>query len=211
MKIEKAISEIEYKLSRGASFPIVGTIPAVAKIALGIIQASIALLFTFFSAPFALCSQKARTFCKRSATHIVHGGGNILDGILEAIPGLGTYINCKRPFDRNPKGGPVICWDAQKVEEKYEAFDGGQNDQVPILMHFNSSQCGKFLAYSELIPESTVHIWHYQESITCQESGECKNNHITHNSTHYQNLTYNESLQQGIGFFLNQGPHWLSV
>lgn len=85
MSIERFCLRSERALSWGSRVPILGVVPAIIKVALGIIQFTLALLFTLVSLPFCCCNQTLGDFCKRSATHIAHGFGNICAGTAEAV------------------------------------------------------------------------------------------------------------------------------
>lgn len=91
MKVEDVCLRIERNLSWAAQVPILGNVAAVLKIALAVLQGAIGFLFAFVSAPFALCNEDAKHFCKRSATHIIHGGANFLAGFAELVCGIMSY------------------------------------------------------------------------------------------------------------------------
>lgn len=97
MTIERFCWVTEKKLQQASIPPIIGSVPAIGKIALGIIQATLGLLFTLISLPFAICSEKACTFSKRAFTHIIHGFGNVAMGTAEAVISIlciYAFVNC---------------------------------------------------------------------------------------------------------------------
>lgn len=100
----RTIAEYELRLSRMAAIPIVGTIFGVVKVAGGCLQA-IAGLFGY------VYGQALRVFdgihdigkINFSAVHMEHGLYNILAGVLEAIPLVGSLLYFIR-WNRQPSG-----------------------------------------------------------------------------------------------------------
>ena len=78
-------NQAENRLGSAARFPIVGVVPATIKFALGIAQAITALVLGILSAPFRCCSDDAAAFNDHCWTHVVHGLGNMVGGLGEAL------------------------------------------------------------------------------------------------------------------------------
>jgi hypothetical protein len=89
--IERNLSRTENVLSSLAAIPIIGTVPAVAKVAMGTVQTITALFIaTVAGLPAAAFGNKK--ILERSWTHIKNGIGNIAAGAVEAIPLVGTGV-----------------------------------------------------------------------------------------------------------------------
>jgi hypothetical protein len=89
--VERLISRTETVLGAAACVPVLGTIPATAKIAMGILQTACALYVSPPAIIHALITKRT-TVLNHCETHIKHGLGNIIAGALEAVPFIGMLI-----------------------------------------------------------------------------------------------------------------------
>jgi hypothetical protein len=97
-KINGIISEAEGWLSDFAAIPVFGTLAGTAKVIGGIAQTLIAVCGILFgSALFYI--HRNPLIIKHSWTHIQHGLSNVVMGMLEAIPGIGTALYLLRLHD----------------------------------------------------------------------------------------------------------------
>lgn len=115
--IDRSFNASERILTKGAAIPGLGIPLGAAKVALGITQAVIALAMSILTAPLQLTDYKSiNDYCW---SHVAHGASNILAGLAEAIPGLGTYLY----FERYPltKGeyGPFYT----RHEDKFMPYE----------------------------------------------------------------------------------------
>lgn len=97
--LERAVAKVESTLSHAAIIPILGSLPALGKIILGIIQTIGGLLGMLFSSAL-ICTKVGREVFCRSGSHFANGIANILAGIFEAVPIAGSVINCGRGIRR---------------------------------------------------------------------------------------------------------------
>lgn len=97
--IDRSFNATERILSKGAAIPGIGIPLGAAKVALGIVQTVIALAISILTAPLQCTDYKSiNDYCW---SHVAHGASNILAGLIEAIPGLGTYLYFERyPFTK---------------------------------------------------------------------------------------------------------------
>lgn len=91
ISVDRTLNNIENVLSDIAAYPIAGTLAGSTKIALGTTQFLTALACgILLSIPaIATCDL---SLLNHSWTHMKHGLGNIVAGILEAIPLFGTIL-----------------------------------------------------------------------------------------------------------------------
>lgn len=95
VNIERTIAYTEGTLSVVAIIPAVGSIPAVVKVALAALQTVAGLFVMLGSLPF-VWHKDGRDVFTRSFSHVVNGVANVVAGILEAVPLVGTVIGiCK--------------------------------------------------------------------------------------------------------------------
>lgn len=90
-KLDLFCSDVEDFLSKCAVVPIIGSVPAALKIGFGLVQ-SISAGITAIGSLFFCVSETGRSIFTHSLRHVVHGVINILAGILQAIPLLGSLI-----------------------------------------------------------------------------------------------------------------------
>ena len=84
-------SKAEDTLSRYAAIPILGTVPALLKVAFGAAQFTAAVTTAAFSLFFCTSSIGQEIFL-HSLRHVFHGLVNVLAGALQAIPVIGTIV-----------------------------------------------------------------------------------------------------------------------
>jgi len=101
-KVELGLSKAEEYLSKSAAVPALGTVPAIVKIALGTIQGAVAITCLAISyAPVARTQHISLR--KRALEHLAHCIMNIVAGILEGIPLLGTHMYVNKMLHKNAK------------------------------------------------------------------------------------------------------------
>jgi len=90
--VEFGLSKTEEYLSKSAVVPVVGVIPATMKVALGILQTTAAS--TCFATGFLVAMlTRNPSWVSRPIEHTMHGIANIIAGLLEGIPPLGTLMH----------------------------------------------------------------------------------------------------------------------
>ncbi len=124
-------NSIENLLTYASVIPVVGAIAGVTKAMLGTIQATIALALGIFSLPFRCNSDDAKAFNDHCFSHVIHGLGNVVGGLGEAILSL-TII-----------GG--ICLLSCRVQGSYDKDPYHQD---------------KFIPYSDLIARDVAALPH---------------------------------------------------
>lgn len=92
---EMRLPQVENALTVGAAVPILGVVPAAAKIILGIAQVVAGIAFILFDGIMNGLSGLYKSYKDEGAAsfgarHIVHGLANIAAGAVEAIPLVGT-------------------------------------------------------------------------------------------------------------------------
>jgi hypothetical protein len=90
-KLDLFCSEAEDFFSRNAAIPILGTVPALLRVAFGAVQFTSAVATSAISLFFCTSSIGREVFF-HSLRHIFHGLVNILAGVLQAIPIIGSII-----------------------------------------------------------------------------------------------------------------------
>lgn len=88
---DKISSDIEDFLDTGCVVPILGALPALTKSIFGAVQFVTALLTFVASLPYSW-RQLGQDMFFHSLRHIVHGLSNILSGLTQAIPLVGSLI-----------------------------------------------------------------------------------------------------------------------
>lgn len=84
---EESMLEAERYLTRTSNCAIFGSsIAGPLKILMGTAQLIAGLVVTIFTLLAVCCSKKAREIFDKAWSHIIHGFGNILAGIIETIP-----------------------------------------------------------------------------------------------------------------------------
>lgn len=121
--LERGLDYLERAGSYVAIVPVVGTVPGVLKVVGGLIQltAAVACAILFFIPAAAL--GEVDSLMQHCWVHMQHGVGNILAGLLESIPLLGTAIAIQRDMDSR--------WSMEKTP----------------------SEVGKFMPYQSLIDD----------------------------------------------------------
>lgn len=128
-KVDQLASDVEDFLTKCSVIPIIGTIPAIIKVGFGIIQTTCAAL-TFVGSTFFLMSESGRTVWLHSLRHMLHGLSNILAGIIQAIPIVGTIIALS------------------------QMMNGAATSDY--MVHYSNAQSHKFFAYKTLEDTSWV-------------------------------------------------------
>ncbi len=99
-------NQTECLLTEWSLPPIIGTMAAICKLALGTVQTITALMLGILSAPFRCCSENAAVFNDHCWSHVVHGLGNMAASIPEGIPILSSILFTHRIVghsDNNPE------------------------------------------------------------------------------------------------------------
>lgn len=127
--IDHIADTIENILTTSAIVPILGAVPALLKIIFGIIQALCALL-TLVALTFFIPFEPVRELWFHAFRHIVHGLGNMMLGVAQAIPLIGTCIGI------------------------YQSSEKTKN--LDAKLTFYNSQSHKFFAYKTLEDTSWI-------------------------------------------------------
>lgn len=98
--IESHINNAEVFLSKVAVCPGIGIAAGCVKVVIGVIQI-VSSIFLLIGAAFLHHTANGRMLYKASMIHIKHGMGNVVAGVLEAIPGIGTAIYMIRQRERD--------------------------------------------------------------------------------------------------------------
>jgi hypothetical protein len=113
VNLERKLNTIENVLSIASAVPVIGIIPGLAKVTLGIGQLGIATGATVIA---SICQKytkdkKVREISshvlEHSVDHIKHGAGNMLAGLTEGLPFIGTAVliaRIVRSFDSSKMG-----------------------------------------------------------------------------------------------------------
>lgn len=89
--MDQYASKIEEFLTEYASIPVLGTVPAVCKIVFGTIQ-TLCAASTLVASTFFLMTPTGKDLWYNSFRHVLHGLSNILAGIIQAIPLIGSLV-----------------------------------------------------------------------------------------------------------------------
>lgn len=90
-KIYRKINQIESFLFQKSAFPLLGTLPAITKVVMGVAQVVFgSILFLRGTVDFFIKSDK--NLIHHGWTHIRHGCGNIVGGLVTSIPVAGTIL-----------------------------------------------------------------------------------------------------------------------
>lgn len=96
IKFDYFCDTVEDVLTIGAVAPFIGTIPAVIKVAFGTVQLITALAFGILTLPLRCFHDNLASFNDHAWSHICHGAGNIVCGLLQAIPLFGSCLSLER-------------------------------------------------------------------------------------------------------------------
>jgi len=127
--IDKYASKIEDYLTERSFIPLLGTVPAVFKIAFGAIQ-TLCAASTLVASTFFLMTQTGHDIWCNSFRHIMHGISNILAGIIQAIPLIGS------------------------LAIGYQSLNNARFSDAD--KHYSNNQSHKFFAYKSLEDTSWV-------------------------------------------------------
>ena len=97
--IENQVIKAEATLSLVSGVPVIGTVAGACKIAMGTLQLVTALALAILSCTLAWIpteNNPARDLCKFSGRHVLHGAGNVLAGVLEALPAIQSILWASR-------------------------------------------------------------------------------------------------------------------
>lgn len=125
--IDNFVDSLERAASKAAIVPVVGTVTGALKVVGGVIQVTAAIATAILLFIPALATGEIKSLGLHSWTHIKHGAANILAGIIEAIPLVGTIASFRRTLDYD-----------------HPFYSGGE------------SRKGKFMPYQSLIDFENV-------------------------------------------------------
>jgi len=119
--IEIGLCKVEEKLTQATAIPVLGTVPAAVKVALGAIQAVAATICLAACIPPALA--RDITWINRPVEHIAHGVLNMISGAVESIPLIGTcmYLT-KRTLKKNLLGKPLYASSGNNFNMPYNSL-----------------------------------------------------------------------------------------
>jgi hypothetical protein len=99
-RLDNTAYKIETSLTKLAAIPVLGTIAGLTKTAMGIFQAAAACVSMIAAAPI-LWSKSGRSIGYHAGRHLFHGLANIIRGVFESVPILGT-LSWAYQFKQNP-------------------------------------------------------------------------------------------------------------
>lgn len=126
-RLEENLHMAENLLSIATTIPVLGVIGGAGKVILGLVQTISALVVTLFAGIAAIFgSEKGKSYCFRASKHIFHGLGNILAGIVESIPFVGSisgtirFISWNSAHPAGPGAGNYLAYgDLYKNESSF--------------------------------------------------------------------------------------------
>lgn len=118
-------SQIEDFLTNYSIIPVLGTVPAVFKIAFGTIQ-TLCAATTLVASTFFLMTQTGQDLWYNSFRHVLHGLSNILAGIIQAIPLIGSIVILDQKL-RGAHFSDVAEYYANKQSHKFFAYKSIQD------------------------------------------------------------------------------------
>lgn len=154
LELDKKISTAERKLSRGSAIPGVNITTGISKTLMGVVQLITALALTILLAPVAVFFKSNSTnpiklLHSHAISHIAHGSGNVLSGLLESVIVVSTilyFVRDKKSQSNISKENTLasllhpLTNDSQAIKEKKE-----------LLSQELLTQEKKFLKYSSII------------------------------------------------------------
>jgi hypothetical protein len=93
-KIFTQLEQVHFKLSDAAMYPFIGSLPAVAKVVLGLIEIVVAAIFFVLALIPSIFSKTARSLLAFSALHIGRGLIRTAVGSVLVVPILGSIFIC---------------------------------------------------------------------------------------------------------------------
>lgn len=111
--IETYISKMEDWLSIGAMPPVIGIIPAAAKLGMGAIQLVGGATAGIFLSLAGLYNATYKPLRNRAWSHVAHGMGNMIGGSVEGVPFLGLVVVLGRLVKSRPIAKPIS--DADRI------------------------------------------------------------------------------------------------
>lgn len=97
-QIDSSMNNIENGLSDIALYPGLGTVAGSVKVIVGAAQSLTALVCGIFALLYGVFTHDLSP-ASFAWSHVKHGGGNIVAGVLEAIPVVGTAVHIFRSLD----------------------------------------------------------------------------------------------------------------
>lgn len=137
VNLDRMVNDGENWISEVAVYPLVGTLPGLAKVAIGVIQLISALAYGILFLIPAIVTQDG-TRLKHSWTHIKHGLGNIVAGSFEAIPLIGSLMYYVRDVMDNTEKDDV--WIETEHERKFMPYDSLIYEDFRIVRGINASE-----------------------------------------------------------------------
>lgn len=136
--LDASLNHAEGALIFYSAIPVVGILSGLVRATVvGTTQTVIALAVVVFSAFAILFKYDKQALCKRAASHLVHGIGNIVGGCLEAIPFVGTLGFLIRfgccCFRKGSSGSAHFLAYASLIQEEHANHDleSAQNPNIP--------------------------------------------------------------------------------
>jgi hypothetical protein len=119
LDFDRGMTLVENVLSLGAMIPFIGSPFALIKMKVGFVQMISATAFALYAISYAGSKDlEKRDIHKQAIEHIGHGAVNILTGLIEAIPVIGTVTGIVRLIKN---GGPSL-FDAEGQGGKFYAY-----------------------------------------------------------------------------------------
>lgn len=148
--VQATLSRAENYLSLGALVPGLGLIPGVLKVGLGLVQTITGIVMGILSTFVACCYSAFKEYRHLGLVHTVHGMGNMLAGITEAIPLIGTAIVLIR-IRRNKTNVDAQKHPRSLIEGNAEQPYIPSKEKTNCSVTIDTGQGMKFLAYRDLL------------------------------------------------------------
>ena len=132
MDFEGKINYIENHQSLYSAIPFIGIPIGASKVILGVAQSVSAIaLFTLTAIPALFQNENSKKLFFRAFKHIPHGIGNIIAGVFEAIPIVGSICMCIRLLKVNKAGWlDALTNEYQIMEHPKYKFYAYENNTV---------------------------------------------------------------------------------
>jgi hypothetical protein len=98
-KLDLSCSKIELSLDEASAYPVLGTIPALLKTLFGLTQFTYAIAAIIVSPFFLLQNFSLQDYLIHALRHVLHGLINMISGLIQAIPVVGTLIYILKNFN----------------------------------------------------------------------------------------------------------------
>ena len=164
LKLDYFCSDAEDFLGKYAAIPLLGAVPALLKLACGVVQCVCALVVAT-TALFFVTNAHGREMLLYSLRQVVHGLANMLAGILQAIPVLGLIIarfqanHTLRFLDKSTAEDKSLQVDVSNLDDQFASASpiggyynekGDANDQSNLEIIVNT-QMHKLVSYASII------------------------------------------------------------